>query len=120
VVGLVGVVGIIVALAVQFGKGAEISDLGSLLLAVDHTNFVLVMTSLIFAVLLIESDVRERLITISYTLMVIGAVGFVIGLLLESAPLKRVFTPILGLGLLHGIFSFLRARPREAVPSGGQ
>lgn len=116
-VGLVGVVGIIVALAVQFGKGAEISDLGSLLLAMDHTNFVLVMTSLIFAVLLIESDVRERLITISYTLMVIGAVGF---LLLESAPLKRVFTLILGLGLLHGIFSFLRARPREAVPSGGQ
>lgn len=118
VVGLVAVVAFIVALVIQFSGGVAISDLGPILLSMDHSNFILVMTSLIFAVLLIETDVRERLITISYALMVIGAVGFVAGLLLESAGLKRVFTPILGLGLLHGIFSFLRARPREAVPSG--
>ena len=118
VLGLVAVVALVAALVVQLSGGADIADLTPILLSMDHTNFILVMTSLIFAVLLANSDVKERLIAISYGLMVVGAVGFVVGLLLESAPLKRVFTPILGLGLLHGIFSFLMARQREAVPSG--
>ena len=120
VVGLVAVVVLVAALVVQLSGGADIAELSPVLLAMDHTNFILVMTSLIFAVLLLDSDVKERLIAIAYGLVVIGAVGFVAGLLLESAMLKRVFTPILGLGLLHGIFSFLMARQREAVPSGGQ
>ncbi|HEX6947551.1 MAG TPA: hypothetical protein VF246_09395 [Acidimicrobiia bacterium] len=118
IVGLIAVVVLIAALVVQLSGGADIEELEPVLLAMDHTNFVLVMTSLIFAVLLIESDVRERLITISYGLMVVGAVGFVAGLLTQSVTLKQIFTPILGLGLLHGIISFLRARAREAVPSG--
>lgn len=120
VVGLVAVVVLVAALVVRLSGGAEITELTPILLAMDHTNFILVMTSLIFGILLLNSDVRERLITIAYGAMVVGTVGFAAGLLLESAILKRVFTPILGLGLLHGIVSFLRARARKAVPSGGQ
>ena len=120
VVGLVAVVILVAALVVQLSGGADIAELSPILLTMDHTNFILVMTSLIFAILLLNSDVRERLVTIAYAAIVVGTVGFAAGILLESAILKRVFTPILGLGLLHGIFTFLMARPREAVPSGGQ
>ncbi len=120
VVGLVAVVVLIAALVVQLTGGADIQDLQPVLLAMDHTNFVLVITSLIFAILLLDSDVKERLIAIAYGAMVVGTVGFAAGLLLESAVMKRVFTPILGLGLLHGILSFLRVPAREAVPSVGQ
>lgn len=120
VVGLVAVVVLIAALVVQLTGGAEIEELTPILLAMDHTNFILVITSLIFALLLLDSDVKERLISIAFGLTVLGVVGFAAGLLLESEVLKRVATPILGLGLLHGIASFLMARPRKAVPSVGQ
>lgn len=120
VVGLLVVVALIVALVINLSSGKEINELGSILVSMDHINFILVMTSLIFATLLRYSAVEERLVTIAYWAMVVGVVGFATGLLTESVMLKRVSTPILGLGLLHGIFVFLRAGPREAVPSGGQ
>ncbi|MGA7227043.1 MAG: hypothetical protein WBZ40_08285 [Acidimicrobiia bacterium] len=43
------------------------------------------------------------------------ALAFAVGLIAESAPIKRVFTPILGLGLLYGIYTYLTAPTREAV-----
>jgi hypothetical protein len=49
----------------------------------------------------------------------VGAVGFVIGLITESAPLKRTFTPILGLALLYGIYLHLTAKPRELEAVAG-
>ncbi|MDH3189914.1 MAG: hypothetical protein OEM39_04640 [Acidimicrobiia bacterium] len=41
-------------------------------------------------------------------------VGFIVGLITESASLKRTFTPILGLALLYGIYQYLTAKPVSA------
>jgi hypothetical protein len=116
----VAVVVLIAYLVVLLSGGAEFEELIPVLVAMDHVNFLLVMTSLIFAVLLRGHVVKESSAMIAYTGLVIGVVGFAIGILSDVTLLKRIFTPILGLALLHGIFTFLRAQPREAVPSGRQ
>jgi uncharacterized membrane protein YuzA (DUF378 family) len=50
-----------------------------------------------------------------YTGLNVGAAGFVVGLLAESSTLKRIFTPILGLALLYGIYTHLTAKQPEKV-----
>ena len=42
----------------------------------------------------------------------VGVAGFLVGLLLESAPLKQTFTPILGVSLLIGIAAYFVALGR--------
>ena len=76
-----------------------------LLLSLDHTIFVGVMTNgiLAFAALLWE---RERPAWIDHVIfwgVTIGISGFVVGLLLDEVLLKRTFTPILGATLLLAI-----------------
>ncbi len=83
------------------------------LLALDHTTFILVVTNVIFAMLTAASAVSDLSSRVIYWGINVGAVGFVIGLITESAPLKRTFTPILGLALLYGIYVHLTAKPRE-------
>jgi hypothetical protein len=39
----------------------------------------------------------------------VGLLGFALGLLSDVVLLKRVFTPIMGLGILHGV-AFFSAR----------
>jgi hypothetical protein len=112
VLGLIAVVAFIAYIVNQFVAGAEFTELVHVLVAMDHLNFLLVMTSLIFAMVAKGSQVSDRAAQIVYWGLVVGAVGFVFGLVLESAVLKRIFTPILGLALLHGIFTYLRAPER--------
>lgn len=50
-------------------------------------------------------------------LLNIGVVGFLVGLITESAVLKRIFTPILGVAILYGIYVHLRAEPEMADPA---
>jgi hypothetical protein len=115
VIGLVAVVAFVAYIVNQFVGGAEFTEVVHVLVAMDHTNFLLVMTSLIFAMMARGSEVSEPAAQVIYWGLVAGAVGFVFGLVLESAPLKRVFTPILGVALLYGIFTYLRASERRAV-----
>jgi hypothetical protein len=45
--------------------------------------------------------------------------GFAVGIFTENSTLKRIFTPILGLALLYGIYTYLTARDsdvREVAP----
>ena len=112
VIGLVAVVVFIAYVVSQFVAGVEFESFVHVLVAMDHTNFLLVMTSLIFAMLAKGWEVSDRASLIIYTGLVVGSVGFVIGLVLEEAMLKRVFTPILGLALLYGIVTYLRAPER--------
>lgn len=44
-------------------------------------------------------------------IITVVTLGFAVGLLAENAATKRIFTPILGLALPHGIFTYLRAEP---------
>jgi hypothetical protein len=112
VIGLVAVVAFIAYLVPKLVSGEPFEDFVHVLLAMDHTNFLLVMTSLIFAMMMRGSEVSEGSARIVYLGLVVGAAGFVVGLVLEEAILKRIFTPILGLALLYGIFTLFRARDR--------
>ena len=95
--------------------GAEIEEVLPWLLALDHTNFILVVTNLIFAMMAISSDVSERANRVIFWGTNVGAIGFVIGLMTENATLKRIFTPILGIALLFGIFTYLTAKEARRV-----
>ena len=121
VLGLLAVVTLIAYLISQIVGGAEFTDLFNVAIAMDHINFLLVSTSLIFAMMAKDLDVSETANKVIFWGVTIGTVGFAVGLLAENAVTKRIFTTILGLALLHGIFTYLRAEPegaqRETVPA---
>ena len=114
VLGLVAVVVLIAYLISQIVGGADFNDLFGVAIAMDHINFLLVSTSLIFAMMSRGSVVSETANRVIFWGLTVGVVGFAVGLLAESTLTKRIFTPILGLALLHGIFTYLRAEPATA------
>lgn len=114
VLGLLAVVTLIAYLISQVVGGAEFTDLFNVAIAMDHINFLLVSTSLIFAMMAKDLDVSETANKVIFWGVTIGTVGFAVGLLAENADTKRIFTTILGLALLHGIFTYLRAEPETA------
>lgn len=113
VVGLVVAVGLIVYLITQFSAGVEIGELTPVLLTFDHVNFIMVMTNLIFTMMLLSSKVSEVAGRLIFWGVNVGVAGFAVGLASEAAVLKRIFTPILGIALLYGIYVFLRAPAAE-------
>ena len=117
VLGLVAVVALIAYLISQIVALGEspteenFADLLPVLIAMNHTNYIMVMTNLILVLMILSTTSRESMAKLVYWGVNIGAVGFVIGLITESPEVKRVFTPILGLALLYAIFSFYTADP---------
>ncbi len=115
VIGLVAGIGLLAYVVSLFVGGAEFEEIAPFLLALDHTNFILVVTNLIFAMMAIGSNVSERANRIIFWGTNVGAIGFVIGLMTQNASLKRIFTPILGIALLFGIFTYLTAKDSQRV-----
>lgn len=109
VLGLVVAVGLIVYLISQVSTGVEFADLTPVLLAFDHLNFIMVVTNLIFAMLIMSSEVSEQVSRLVFWGVNVGVAGFAVGLITESATVKRIFTPILGIALLWAIYVFLTA-----------
>ena len=72
------------------------------LLALDHAQFIGLMTNAIFAMLMAATIGQKgnRLDQAVFILVNVGIIGFVIGLLGDWDPFKHAFTPIMGLGLL--------------------
>lgn len=118
ILGLIAVVALIAVLISEIIGGAEFTDLFHIAIAMDHINFLLVSTGLIFAMMARGSEVAERANTVIFWGVTVGAVGFAVGIYLEEAVLKRIFTPILGLALLHGIFTYLRAPSKTEATTG--
>ncbi len=87
------------------------ADLLPVVVAMNHINFIMVMTNLILAMMILSTASRESTAKLIYWGVNVGVVGFVIGLITESAELKRVFTPILGLALLYAIYTYFTADP---------
>lgn len=82
----------------------------ALLLSLDHTIFVGVMTNAILVLATVLSS-RPRAAWFDHLVfwgVTIGITGFVAGLLLDEVLLKRIFTPILGITLLVAIVVHLR------------
>jgi len=115
VVGMIIVVGLVVYLISQISTGSEFEDIIHVALAFDHLNFIMVVTNLVFAMMLLSSKVSDTANRVIFWSVNIGVVGFAVGLITESAEVKRVFTPILGLGLLFAIWTYLTAP--DAVPA---
>jgi hypothetical protein len=92
-----------------------------LLLALDHSIFVGVMTNgIITLIARFRGPVKPLSQHIAFWGLNIGAAGFVVALLLESTPLKQVFTPILGLTLLHAIAVLFIALGRGTEAQGAR
>jgi hypothetical protein len=115
VLGLVPTVALTAMVVQNFASGAELTDFEHILIALDHSTFLLVATMLILAMMVGGSEVSRTGATVMYYGLLIGALGFVVGLLAESAVMKRIFTPILGLALLHAIVTLLRAGDRRSA-----
>ena len=114
VIGLVLGVALLAYVVSLFVSGAEFEEVAPWLLAMDHINFIMVMTNLIFAMMATASLVSEGANRLIYWGANTGVLGFAVGLFTENATLKRIFTPILGLALLYGIYTYLTAK--EATP----
>jgi predicted membrane protein len=108
-------VALVVYLISQLSTGTEFTELFPIGLAFDHINFIMVVTNLIFAMMIMSvsvSDVANRIIFWGTN---VGVIGFAVGLITESSGVKRVFTPILGLSLLYGIWTYLTAPDLSAA-----
>ena len=87
-----------------------------LILALDHMMFIGVMSNSLFAQIRAASPaVKPAAVRVLVYVMNIGLAGFVIGLLADAAILKRIFTPIMGLAILHGIALFTGALRKPAA-----
>lgn len=113
VLGLILGVALLAYVVSLFASGAEFEEITPWLTALDHINFIMVITNLIFAMMAMSSVVSASANRVIYWGANIGVLGFAVGLATESATLKRIFTPILGLALLYGIYTYLTARAAE-------
>jgi hypothetical protein len=111
VVGLVIVLGLVLYFISQISTGAEFEEISHIAIAFDHLNFMMVITNLVFAMLAMGSVVSGTANMVIYAGMNIGVLGFAVGLVLEEQVLKQIFTPILGLALLYGVFTYLMTKP---------
>lgn len=88
-----------------------------LLLAFDHVMFIGVMTNVLFGVLALELVAPKTAIANRVLLwgVNIGILGFAAGLLTTTQVLKHIFTPLMGLALLHGLsIYFMQLRKADA------
>jgi hypothetical protein len=113
IIGLVVVVVLVAYLISLFVSGAEFEELTPTAFAMDHINFIMVVTNLIFGMMAMASAVSQTANQVIFWGTNVGAIGFAVGLLLENSTLKRIFTPILGLALLYGIYTYLTAKEAE-------
>src|SRR3990172_487589 len=109
-------IGLLVYLIVQFvtgayGTGEDISVLAIppwLIFALDHAIFVGVMTNAIFGLLFASTGARQTFWSwadhVVFAGMDVGLIGFVLGLAAESVTLKQVFSPVMGVSILLGLF----------------
>ncbi len=111
ILGLVAVVVLIAYLISQIVAEVEFEELLPVALAMDHINFLMVITNLVFAMAILSTTMSETTGKIIYWGLNIGVVGFAVGLITESAEIKRTFTPILGLALLYGIWAYISSEP---------
>jgi len=92
--------------------------------ALDHAIFIGVMTNLIFGLVRLLADPADHRWPWADRIILwgtnVGLVGFVAGLALESAGIKRIFSPIMGAAILLGLVVLgmrlwaTRSRPQTA------
>ncbi len=90
-----------------------------LLLALDHTMFIGVLTNALFAQLLAATAAQGRVLAwadkVVFWLVNVGLVGFWFGLVLDESWPKQAFTPLMGVGILLGVGVFLARLQADKV-----
>lgn len=110
-------IGLLVILIVQLVTGAygamgeDLSVLAIppwMVFALDHAIFVGVMTNGILGLLLASTAARgafwgwaDHVVLVGLN---VGLIGFVVGLAREDVTLKQVFSPVMGVSILLGLF----------------
>jgi hypothetical protein len=115
VIGLILGVALLAYVVSLFVAETPFEEVAPWLLAMDHINFIMVMTNLIFAMMATVSAVSESANRLIFWGANTGVLGFAVGIFTENAMLKRIFTPILGVALLYGIYTYLTAKEKQPV-----
>jgi len=78
-----------------------------LLLALDHSTFIGILTNAILGLRLVATAARRVIWARADQLVFwgLGLMGFVIGLISETAVIKRVSTPIMGASILLALLT---------------
>jgi hypothetical protein len=120
---LVPALGILGYVIVRYSENIDQTPV-RLLLALDHATFVGILTNAIFGILFVAAASRREVWAwadqIVFWAINLGVAGFVIGLLADTAEIKRIATPIMGAGILLGLLVVamrLRAGMSEAAPA---
>lgn len=83
----------------------------NLIIALDHTTFVGLMTNALFGLILAATTERSRFWPwadhVLFWGLNIGVLGFVISLIVNARFLEPLFTPILGLSILLGLLTYV-------------
>jgi len=118
---LIGYVALLTIIVIRFASGSiDIDTLSpqdrGLVIALDHTMFIGVMTNTLFGAL--AATLHGRAVGMVDRILLwggaLGTAGFVAGLILVEALPKRIFTPIMGLALLLGVAGYLMEMRRPA------
>jgi hypothetical protein len=115
VIGLILGVALLAYVVSLFVAETPFEEVAPWLVAMDHINFIMVMTNLIFAMMATSSVVSDNANRLIFWGANTGVLGFAVGIFTENATLKRIFTPILGLALLYGIYTYLTAKETRPV-----
>jgi hypothetical protein len=88
------------------------------LLALDHAQFIGLMTNSLFAMLMAATagPRGNRVDQAVFILVNVGIAGFVVGLLGDVTALKRIFTPLMGTGLIVGLAVYAARLAEIHVP----
>ncbi len=102
-------IGLLVYLVVNYFSQEKAPPI-NVLLALDHSIFVGVMTNSIFALIaLFRRPVAPIVDQIVFFGLNLGLIGFLAGLLMDTAILKQVSTPVLGAAILVGVVANVMA-----------
>jgi hypothetical protein len=103
-IGLIFVIGLAQYFVIKYDGDFDLVPTNQLL-ALDHSQFIGLMTNSIFAMLMAATIGQRgnRVDQLVFVLVNIGIIGFAAGLLFDVTALKRISTPIMGTGLLIGL-----------------
>jgi hypothetical protein len=94
----------------------------NLILALDHVMFIGVMTNAIFGLHLAATAGGRALLPwadrVVFGLVNVGITGFYFGFMFDAVTPKRIFTPLMGLGILLGIGVYAARAARVGLSPG--
>ncbi|MBI2918840.1 MAG: hypothetical protein HYY01_12725 [Chloroflexi bacterium] len=127
---LVANVGLFTYLIVSFLSGAygdppDFALMPSwLIFAMDHAMFIGVLTNVLFGLVYEVAGARRSFWAwadhVLFWGMNVGIIGFVVGLIMQEAIIKQIFTPIMGTSILLAMVTYtvrLQMRPAVSTPA---